>query len=98
MLSDRQKEQLAGLVMLMCSYSVTYKNVKPDPALRNLREDASSDVSVLALDPNLFDFISFKVLFLLPFFLPAVHYILPLGRILILFPTFDRVTNLNITY
>uniref|UniRef100_A0A1J3DBC7 Chromosome transmission fidelity protein 18 homolog n=3 Tax=Noccaea caerulescens TaxID=107243 RepID=A0A1J3DBC7_NOCCA len=60
LLSDRQKEQLAGLVMLMCSYSVTYKNVKPDPALRNLREDAASDVSVLALDPHLFDFISFK--------------------------------------
>ncbi|KAL1188776.1 Replication factor C subunit 1 [Cardamine amara subsp. amara] len=59
LLSDRQKEQLAGLVMLMCSYSLTYKNKiqKSDPALSNLREDA---VSVLALDPHLFDFISFK--------------------------------------
>ncbi|CAH2038914.1 unnamed protein product [Thlaspi arvense] len=60
LLSDGQKNQLAGLVMLMCSYSVTYKNVKPDPALSNLRENAASDASVLALDPHLFDFISFK--------------------------------------
>ncbi|KFK42813.1 hypothetical protein AALP_AA1G041900 [Arabis alpina] len=60
LLSDRQKDQLAGLVMLMCSYSVTYKNVKPDPALSKLREDGASDASVLALDPHLFDFISFK--------------------------------------
>ncbi|CAN8295694.1 unnamed protein product [Cochlearia groenlandica] len=60
LLSDRQKDQLAGLVMLMCSYSVTYKSMKPDPALSNHREDAASDASVLALDPHLFDFISFK--------------------------------------
>lgn len=67
LLSDRQKEQLAGLVMLMCSYSLTYKNKtqKSDPALSNLREEAASDTTVLALDPHLFDFISFKVLFLL---------------------------------
>lgn len=99
LLSDRQKDQLAGLVMLMCSYSLTYKNVKSDPVLSNLRDDAASDALVLALDPHLFDFIKFKVLFLfLFFFLVSVHYILPLGIILIAFPTFDRVTNLNITY
>ncbi|CAA0165036.1 unnamed protein product [Arabidopsis thaliana] len=60
LLSDRQKEQLAGLVMLMCSYSLTYKNVKSDPVLSSLREDAASDALVLALDPHLFDFINFK--------------------------------------
>ncbi|XP_023632922.1 chromosome transmission fidelity protein 18 homolog [Capsella rubella] len=60
LLSDRQKDQLAGLVMLMCSYSLTYKNVKSDPVLSNLREAAASDASLLALDPHLFDFISFK--------------------------------------
>lgn len=65
MLSERQKDQLASLVMLMHSYSLTYKNVKLDPAVSNLREGAASDASVLALDPHLFDFISFKVLFLL---------------------------------
>lgn len=70
LLSDRQKEQLAGLVMLMCSYSLTYKNKiqKSDAALSNLMEDAASDASVLALDPHLFDFITFKVLFLILFF------------------------------
>ncbi|CAD5311748.1 unnamed protein product [Arabidopsis thaliana] len=67
LLSDRQKEQLAGLVMLMCSYSLTYKNVKSDPVLSSLREDAASDALVLALDPHLFDFINFKVLFLFLF-------------------------------
>lgn len=67
LLSDRQKDQLAGLVMLMCSYSLTYKNVKSDPALSTLREAAASDASLLALDPHLFDFISFKVLFLFLF-------------------------------
>lgn len=97
LLSDRQKEQLAGLVMLMCSYSLTYKNVKSDPVLSSLREDAASDALVLALDPHLFDFINFKVLFLF-LFLVSVHYILPLEIILIAFPTFDRVTNLNIMY
>ncbi|AAB80638.1 T1G11.3 [Arabidopsis thaliana] len=61
LLSDRQKEQLAGLVMLMCSYSLTYKNVKSDPVLSSLREDAASDALVLALDPHLFDFINFKL-------------------------------------
>ncbi|EFH68497.1 AAA-type ATPase family protein [Arabidopsis lyrata subsp. lyrata] len=60
LLSDRQKDQLAGLVMLMCSYSLTYKNVKSDPVLSNLRDDAASDALVLALDPHLFDFINFK--------------------------------------
>ncbi|ESQ36451.1 hypothetical protein EUTSA_v10006720mg [Eutrema salsugineum] len=60
LLSERQKDQLAGLVMLMCSYSVTYKNAKPNPALSDLREDAASEATVLALDPHLFDFISFK--------------------------------------
>lgn len=53
--------------MLMCSYSLTYKNVKSDPALSTLREAAASDASLLALDPHLFDFISFKVLFLFLF-------------------------------
>lgn len=33
--------------------------------MSSLRESAASDASVLALDPHLFDFISFKVLFLL---------------------------------
>ncbi|CAN7134719.1 unnamed protein product [Brassica rapa subsp. narinosa] len=32
---------------LMHSYSLTYKNVKLDPALNNLRESAASDASVL---------------------------------------------------
>ncbi|KAF2591607.1 hypothetical protein F2Q70_00037978 [Brassica cretica] len=60
LLSERQKDQLASLVMLMHSYSLTYKTVKLDPALSNPRESAASDASVLALDPHLFDFISFK--------------------------------------
>ncbi|CAH8282997.1 unnamed protein product [Eruca vesicaria subsp. sativa] len=60
LLSERQKDQLASLVMLMHSYSLTYKNVKLDPALSNLRESVASDTSVLALDPHLFDCISFK--------------------------------------
>ncbi|KAG7653069.1 AAA+ ATPase domain [Arabidopsis suecica] len=60
LLSDWQKDQLAALVMLMCSYSLTYKNVKSDPVLSNLRDDAASDALVLALDPHLFDFINFK--------------------------------------
>lgn len=64
LLSEKQKDQLASLVMLMHSYSLTYKNVKLDPAMSNLREGAASDASILALDPHLFDFISFKVLFL----------------------------------
>ncbi|CAF2105319.1 unnamed protein product [Brassica oleracea] len=60
LLSEREKDQLASLVMLMHSYSLTYKTVKLDPALSNPRESAASDASVLALDPHLFDFISFK--------------------------------------
>ncbi|KAF8106505.1 hypothetical protein N665_0139s0094 [Sinapis alba] len=60
LLSEKQKDQLANLVMLMYSYSLTYKNVKLDPAMSNLREGAASEASVLALDPHLFDFISFK--------------------------------------
>ena len=65
LLSESEKDQLASLVMLMHSYSLTYKTVKLDPALSNPRESAASDASVLALDPHLFDFISFKVLLLL---------------------------------
>ena len=52
--------------MLMHSYSLTYNNVKLDPALSNPR---ASDAPVLALDPHLFDFCFFCLYHLTTIFL-----------------------------
>ncbi|KAM6544710.1 hypothetical protein CsatB_025446 [Cannabis sativa] len=59
-LSEKEKADLDQLVGKMVSYSLTYKNVKSNPLPSDLGNGATSDVTVLAFDPPIADFINFK--------------------------------------
>ena len=64
LLSEREKDDLAQLVDTMVSYSLTYKNSKPEPAQKLfVKLGMSADALVPSLDPPINDFINFKVNF-----------------------------------
>ncbi|KAK9288096.1 hypothetical protein L1049_016543 [Liquidambar formosana] len=60
LLSEREKNELAQLVITMVSYSITYKNMKSEPLLSTLRHEAALDATALSFDPPIGDFINFK--------------------------------------
>ncbi|XP_058094701.1 uncharacterized protein LOC131240469 [Magnolia sinica] len=60
LLSEREKGDLAQLVDTMVSYSITYKNLKPEPQPITQRHEATSDASTLSFDPPIGDFVNFK--------------------------------------
>ncbi|KAG1337747.1 chromosome transmission fidelity protein 18 [Cocos nucifera] len=60
LLSEKERDDLAQLVDTMVSYSVTYKNSKPEPPQKAHKYGAVPDASVLCLDPSIDDFVKFK--------------------------------------
>ena len=60
-LSEKEKADLDQLVGKMVSYSLTYAHVKSNPLPSDLGNGATSDVTGLAFDPPIADFINFKV-------------------------------------
>ncbi|XP_010241140.1 PREDICTED: chromosome transmission fidelity protein 18 homolog [Nelumbo nucifera] len=71
LLSEREKDDLAQLVDTMVSYSITYKNTKPEPLSAISRHETSLDTSELSFEPPIHDFINFKGY-------TSGHYVLPL--------------------
>ncbi|KAK6255143.1 hypothetical protein SCA6_016448 [Theobroma cacao] len=60
LLSETEKNDLAQLVNVMVSYSITYKNVKSDSLSTNLGQEAIVDASALSFDPPIGEFIKYK--------------------------------------
>ncbi|GLT97836.1 hypothetical protein SLE2022_153820 [Rubroshorea leprosula] len=60
LLSEKEKNDLAQLVNVMVSYSITYKSIKSDPLPSNLSNELALDVSALSFHPPINDFIHFK--------------------------------------
>ncbi|KAF9688920.1 hypothetical protein SADUNF_Sadunf01G0038200 [Salix dunnii] len=60
LLTEREKNDLAQLVSTMVSYSMTYKNIKPDPLACKQENEAALDASSLSVDPPIHEFINFK--------------------------------------
>ena len=61
LLSETEKNNLAQLVNVMVSYSITYKNMKSDSLSSNLGHEAVLDASVLSFEPPIGEFITYKV-------------------------------------
>ncbi|KAJ6713084.1 P-LOOP CONTAINING NUCLEOSIDE TRIPHOSPHATE HYDROLASES SUPERFAMILY PROTEIN [Salix purpurea] len=72
LLTEREKNDLAQLVSTMVSYSMTYKNIKPDPLACKQENEAALDASSLSVDPPIHEFINFKGY-------SSGHYALPLA-------------------
>ncbi|XP_048235422.1 chromosome transmission fidelity protein 18 homolog isoform X3 [Ricinus communis] len=70
LLSEKEKNGLAQLVSTMVSYSVTYKNMKPNPLSSTQEFEAALDASALSFDPPICDFIKGY---------NSAHYVLPLA-------------------
>ncbi|CAM8905551.1 unnamed protein product [Rhodiola kirilowii] len=60
LLSEKEKKDLAQLVSIMCSYSVTYKHIKSDLIPSTFGHDVKSDALVLTFDPPLTYLVCFK--------------------------------------
>ncbi|KAJ0984088.1 hypothetical protein J5N97_002444 [Dioscorea zingiberensis] len=60
LLSEREKYDLAQLVDTMVSYSLTYKNSKPEPMQKLFKFGTSDDALVPSLDPPINNFVNFK--------------------------------------
>uniref|UniRef100_A0A7N0VLK2 AAA+ ATPase domain-containing protein n=1 Tax=Kalanchoe fedtschenkoi TaxID=63787 RepID=A0A7N0VLK2_KALFE len=60
LLSEKEKKDLARLVGLMCSYSITYKHIKSDHTPSTFGHDVKSDALVLTFDPPIAEFVCFK--------------------------------------
>ncbi|XP_021290987.1 chromosome transmission fidelity protein 18 homolog isoform X1 [Herrania umbratica] len=60
LLSETEKNDLAQLVNVMVSYSITYKNAKSDSLSTNLGQEAIVDASALSFDPPIGEFIKYK--------------------------------------
>ncbi|MQL77025.1 hypothetical protein Taro_009409, partial [Colocasia esculenta] len=58
--SEREKEDLHQLVDSMVSYSITYKNLKPEPLSVPQKYGSSSDASMFSFDPRIDEFVKFK--------------------------------------
>lgn len=61
LLSEKEKDDLTQLVSVMVSYALSYKQIKSDPHPNSFRHEVTLDGSVLALDPPIDGFVSFKV-------------------------------------
>ncbi|XP_012092645.1 chromosome transmission fidelity protein 18 homolog isoform X2 [Jatropha curcas] len=72
LLSQKDKNDLAQLVNMMVSYSITYKNVKSDHLSSDQEHEAALDATALSFDPPICDFINFKDY-------NSGHYVLPLA-------------------
>ncbi|GMH31224.1 hypothetical protein Nepgr_033067 [Nepenthes gracilis] len=60
LLSEREKNDLAQLVSVMVSYSITYKNVISDRLTNNPRHEAMMDAASLSFDPSFEEFNYFE--------------------------------------
>ncbi|XP_077250788.1 P-loop containing nucleoside triphosphate hydrolases superfamily protein [Tasmannia lanceolata] len=60
LLSEREKDDLNQLVDTMVSYSITYKNAKPERQPDAQRHEAPSEAPSLSFDPPIYDFVNFK--------------------------------------
>ncbi|KAK9725766.1 hypothetical protein RND81_05G167700 [Saponaria officinalis] len=60
LLSDKENNDLNQLVGTMVSYSLTFKNAKPDPLANFSTHDEKMDASQLFLDPPIKSFICYK--------------------------------------
>ncbi|XVF38043.1 hypothetical protein REPUB_Repub20aG0063800 [Reevesia pubescens] len=60
LLSETEKNNLAQLVNVMVSYSITYKNMKSDSLSNNLGNEAVLDASALSFEPPIGEFITYK--------------------------------------
>ncbi|OMO88327.1 hypothetical protein COLO4_20296 [Corchorus olitorius] len=60
LLSETEKNDLAQLVNIMVSYSITYKNMKSDSPSTTLGQEAIVDALVLTFDPPIAEFIKYK--------------------------------------
>ncbi|WOL00712.1 chromosome transmission fidelity protein [Canna indica] len=60
LLSEREKDDLCQLVDTMVSFSITYKNSKPDPLDKTPKYGATTDTLPLTLDPPVHDYVNFK--------------------------------------
>ncbi|KAM7259981.1 hypothetical protein ACFE04_015722 [Oxalis oulophora] len=60
LLSEKEKNELAQLVSMMVSYSITYKNVKSDPSYSDFGHGSAADAHELSFDPPINSFINFK--------------------------------------
>ncbi|XWS35110.1 hypothetical protein CRYUN_Cryun21dG0098100 [Craigia yunnanensis] len=60
LLSETEKNNLAQLVNVMVSYSITYKNMKSDSLSGNLGHEAVLDASALSFEPPIGEFITYK--------------------------------------
>ncbi|XVF84667.1 hypothetical protein PTKIN_Ptkin17bG0055900 [Pterospermum kingtungense] len=78
LLSETEKNNLAQLVNVMVSYSITYKNMKSDSLSGNLGHEAVLDASVLCFEPPIGEFITYKVLSYASCFMACnfIHYFL----------------------
>ncbi|OMO99864.1 hypothetical protein CCACVL1_03577 [Corchorus capsularis] len=60
LLSETEKNDLAQLVNVMVSYSITYKKMKSDSPSTQLGQETIVDASVLTFDPPIAEFIKYK--------------------------------------
>ncbi|KAL9240121.1 hypothetical protein vseg_014378 [Gypsophila vaccaria] len=60
LLSNKENNDLNQLVSTMVSYSLTFKNAKPDPLTNFSTHDEKMDASQLSLDPPIQSFICYK--------------------------------------
>ncbi|CAL1384459.1 unnamed protein product [Linum trigynum] len=60
LLSEKEKNDMDQLVNTMVSYSVTYKNVRPNLLSSKPEQEAAADASTLSFDPPITEFINFK--------------------------------------
>ncbi|CAI0378208.1 unnamed protein product [Linum tenue] len=60
LLSEKEKNDMDQLVSKMVSYSVTYKNARPNLHSTKPVQEAAADSSTLSFDPPITEFINFK--------------------------------------
>ncbi|KAK6914254.1 ATPase, AAA-type, core, partial [Dillenia turbinata] len=60
LLSEKERHEMDQLVSTMVSYSITYKNTKPETSHSVLRHEETLDASALVFEPPIADFIGYK--------------------------------------